>query len=76
MADFVEAATSLVVMLNKRPGTNPQSHSVVARTETNDDGSFKRSIQVSWHPNFKGSKDLPDKHLGWPITVTPWPSSL
>ena len=72
MTDYVEAATSLVKTLN----APPQAHSVYIKTETTAGGDFTRKICVSWHPKYKGDKNLPAEHMGYPIEVTPWPKGM
>ena len=72
MTDFVEAAQSLV----KKLAAPPQAHSVYIRTDVGDDHEFKRTLCVSWHPQFKGNRTLPDMHMGYPVEIVPWPKDL
>ena len=69
--DHVEAATSLV----KKIALPPQYHSIWVKTETLG-GDFIRSICVSWHPKFKTPPELPQEHMGYPVTIVPWPKDL
>jgi len=73
MTDYVAAAQSMVASL-KAP---PQCHSVYIRVDVEPETKeFKRTLCVSWHPNYKGDKTVPEKYMGYPTEIVPWPKGL
>ena len=70
---YVEAAQGLVKSL-KAP---PQAHSVYIRTDVDKKSKkFKRTLCVSWHPNYKGPKNVPAQFMGFPTEIVDWPKDL
>lgn len=72
----VAAAQSFIAMLKTAHGLPPTHHSVYIHTEVDDDGRFKRSLRVHFHPKLKKKPKLPEKHLGFPVVQEPWPMDL
>ena len=73
MTDYVMAATSLVKLL-KAP---PQAHSVYIRSDVDRKSKeFKRTLCVSWHPDYNGNKKVPKEYMGYPVELVKWPKDL
>ena len=72
----VQAAQSLIMLLRTKHQLPPTHHSIYIHTDVDDDGVFRRSLKVHLHPKIKKKPILPAKHMGYNVTVEPWPRDL
>lgn len=71
-----ERATAAAQSLISLIGLPPTHHSVYIRTETDETGEFKRSLNVHFHPQLKKKPQLPTNHMGFDVIEQPWPKDL